>query len=109
MSYPSIPVIFNDVLSGDTPCVLLGPYLMLADSLGTAIQALQRLAASNPMLYKALLHMTKDSHGCISAATLMQVSCSAVYKFFGILRWNTSLHKCQVNAVLAANLHALNQ
>ncbi|KAL0037503.1 hypothetical protein WJX77_000390 [Trebouxia sp. C0004] len=42
-------------------------------SKGTAIQALQRLAASNPKLYKALLGMKKDSHGCISTATLMQV------------------------------------
>ena len=40
---------------------------------GNAIQALQRLAASNPKLYKALLGMKKDSHGCISTATLMQV------------------------------------
>lgn len=53
---------------------------MLAYTPGTAIQALQRLAASNPMLYKALLHMKKDSDGCISAATLVQVSCNAVRK-----------------------------
>ncbi|KAL0047478.1 hypothetical protein WJX82_004486 [Trebouxia sp. C0006] len=36
-------------------------------------KALQRLAASNPKLYKALLGMKKNSHGCISTATLMQV------------------------------------
>ena len=45
---------------------------------GTAIQALQRLAASNPKLYKALLGMKKDSHGCISTATLMQVNGSMI-------------------------------
>ena len=38
-----------------------------------AIQALQRLAASNPKLYKALLGMKKDSNGRISTATLSQV------------------------------------
>ena len=41
---------------------------------GVAIQALQRLAASNPKLYKALLGMKKDSRGRISTTTLAQVS-----------------------------------
>ena len=57
--------------------MLPGAQAILAYTPGTAIQALQRLAASNPMLYKALLHMKKDSHGCISTSTLMQVSCHA--------------------------------
>lgn len=70
-----IPVISHDILFGDTPnMLLLSPHLMLAYTPGTAIQALQRLASSNPMLYKALLNMKKDSRGCVSAATLMQVS-----------------------------------
>ena len=48
---------------------------------GGAIEALKRLAATNPKLYRALLHMQKDQHGRISAATLQQVSwvsCGAV-------------------------------
>ena len=69
---------------------------MLAYTPGTAVQALQRLAASNPMLYKALLHMKKDSHGCISAATLMQVSCNAVCKLLTFFRCQTSLHRSKL-------------
>lgn len=79
---------------------------MLAHTLGTAIQALQRLAASNPMLYKALLHMKKDSHGCISAATLTQVSCNAAFNFLWVLRCNTSLHRSQMPECSTCNKFA---
>ena len=79
---------------------------MLAYTLGTAVQALQRLAASNPMLYKALLHMKKDSHGCVSAATLMQVSCNAVHNVLRVLRCNTSLDRSQVLECLTCSKFA---
>ena len=48
-------------------------------SAGTAIQALQRLAPSNPKLYKALLGMQRDSNGHISTTTLEQVSALSAY------------------------------
>lgn len=79
-----------------TVCVYSSPNLMLAYTPGTAIQALQRLAASNPMLYKALLHMKKDSDGCISAATLVQVSCNAVRKLMHAFELQQSQHTIKI-------------
>ena len=102
---PDPPVISHVILFGDTPCMLLSLCLMLAYTPGTAMQALQRLAASNPMLYKALLHMRKDSHGRISAATLMQVSCNVVQRVPKKKETQVCTEAKGQNALMAATLH----
>ena len=48
------------------------------------------------MLYKALLHMKKDSDGCISAATLVQVSCNAVRKLMHAFELQQSQHTIKI-------------
>ncbi len=71
---------------------------------GTAVQALQRLAASNPKLYKALLGMKKNSHGRISTATLMQVRermiCRATNPCSLASYHAYTLHHCSHNTLL---------
>lgn len=76
---------------------------------GTAIQALQRLAASNPKLYKALLGMKKDSHGCISTATLMQVSDSRATSLCSLASYHAyTLHLCPHSILFQACCHSCN-
>ena len=88
-------ILCGQMVSVDCLCVLESQFDACLNP-GTAIQALQRLAASNPMLYKALLHMKKDSDGCISAATLVQVSCNAVWKLMHAVELQQSQHTIKI-------------